>query len=184
MEKEALLVIDMLNDFVLPGAPLEVPDTRNVIGVIQQEIVDARQAGNPVVYLCDSHAPDDKEFSKFNWATHAVTGTRGAEVIRELRPQPDDIMVRKDTYSGFYKSGLDEVLKKHGVKALRLTGCVTHICVLFTAADAVLRDYRVTVVKNGVAGLDRRDHEAGLRIMKNVLGATVAESRPARKKAA
>jgi nicotinamidase/pyrazinamidase len=184
IQKEALLVLDMLNDFVLPGAPLEVPETRNVMGTIQQEISRARAAGKLVVYVCDSHAPDDKEFRKFNWAAHAVTGTKGAEIVAELRPGPKDIVIVKDTYSAFYNSRLDEVLKSHGITALRLTGCVTHICVLFTTADAVLRDYAVTVVEDGVAGLDRQDHEAGLRIMKNVLGATMEKSRKAERKAA
>jgi len=49
-------------------------------------------------------------------------------------------------------------------------GCVTHICILFTASDAVLRDYAVTVVENGVAGITKEDHDAALRIMKNVMG--------------
>ena len=75
--KEALLVIDMLNDFVREGAPLEVPDTRSIISVIKQEIDMAHAAGNPVIYVCDSHAADEKEFSKFGWAARAVHGTRG-----------------------------------------------------------------------------------------------------------
>jgi nicotinamidase-related amidase len=55
--KEALLVIDMLNDFVREGAPLEVPDTRSMISVIKQEIDIAHAAGNPVIYVCDSLVP-------------------------------------------------------------------------------------------------------------------------------
>jgi nicotinamidase-related amidase len=59
---------------------------------------------------------------------------------------------------------------------LRLTGCVTHICILFAASEAVLRDYGVTVVEEGVAGLAKEDHDAALRIMKNVLGAEIVKS--------
>lgn len=169
MAREALLVIDMLNDFVLEGAPLEVPDTRKAIPAIKREIDRARAEGRPVVYLCDWHDPDDKEFSKFGWPPHAVKNTRGAEVIDDLKPEKGDTVVRKDAYSGFYGSKLDEKLRGLGVTDLRFTGCVTHICVMFTAADAVLRDYGVTVVTDGVAGLAREDHEAALRIMKNVL---------------
>ena len=75
--KEALLVIDMLNDFVREGAPLEVPDTRSIIPVIKQEIDMAHAAGKPVIYVCDSHAADDREFSKFGWPAHAVKGRAG-----------------------------------------------------------------------------------------------------------
>jgi nicotinamidase/pyrazinamidase len=171
--KEALLIIDMLNDFVLPGAPLEVPDTRTIIPAIRAEIEKARAAGMPVIYVCDAHEPDDKEFRKYGWPVHAVKGTRGAEVVNELKPQKDDIVIPKTTYSGFFKTTLDETLKRLGVDSLRLTGDVTHICVMFTASDAVLRDYRVTVVVKGVAGLSKEDHDAALRIMKNVMGVTI-----------
>mgnify|MGYP001618900364 FL=1 len=173
MPEEALLIIDMLNDFVLEGAPLEVPETRKIIPVIKKEISEARAKGIPVIYICDAHDKNDKEFSKFGWPAHAVKGTKGAQVVDELIPQPNDIIIEKTTYSGFYNSRLDKILKKLGVKNLRLTGCVTHICVMFTASDAVLRDYKVMVVENGVAGLAKEDHDAALRIMKNVLGVDI-----------
>jgi nicotinamidase-related amidase len=173
MHKEALLIIDMLNDFVLEGAPLEVSDTRKVIPAIKMEIEKAREEGKPVIYICDAHEPDDKEFYKFGWPAHAVKDTKGAQVVDELRPQPDDIIIEKTTYSGFYNTKLDEALKNLGIESLRLTGCVTHICVMFTASDAVLRDYKVAVIQDGVAGLSKEDHDAALRIMKNVLGVNI-----------
>jgi len=173
MAKEALLVIDMLNDFVLEGAPLEVPETRKVIPAIKRELEMARAEGKPVIYICDAHDKNDEEFRKFGWPAHAVKGTEGAKVVKELEPQDGDIIIEKSTYSGFYNTELDETLKRLGVESLRLTGCVTHICVMFTASDAVLRGYRVTVVQNGVAGLSKEDHEAGLRIMKDVLGVAI-----------
>jgi len=173
MKKEALLIIDMLNDFVLPQAPLEVPETRDIIKNILREIKAARSAGNPVIYVCDTHAPDDKEFTKFGWPPHAVKGTRGAEVVADLAPAPGDAVIAKTTYSGFYGTQLDATLKKLGVDGLRLTGCVTHICIMFTASDAVLRDYPVTVVRDVVAGIAKEDHEAALRIMKSVMGVTI-----------
>ncbi len=176
MKKEALLVIDMLNDFVLSGAPLEVPDARKILPVVKAEIDKAHAVGIPVIYLCDAHDPDDKEFKKFGWPAHAVRGTKGGEIVPELAPAGDDIIVRKKAYSGFFGTTLDATLRSLGVDAIRLTGNVTHICVLFTAADAVLRDYAVTVVENGVGGIGREDHEAALRIMKNVLAARIVKT--------
>lgn len=175
MKKEALLVIDMLNDFVLPGAPLEVPETRNVIPAIRREIDRAHAEARPVIYICDAHEPYDKEFSKFRWPAHAVKGTKGAQVIEELKPVAHDIVITKNTYSGFFGTNLDQTLKGLGVDSLRLTGCVTHICVMFTASDAVLRDYKVTVVEDGVAGITKEDHDAAIRIMKNVMGVVVEQ---------
>jgi nicotinamidase-related amidase len=173
MKKEALLVIDMLNDFVLKNAPLEVPSARKIIPAIKKEIRKVRKKKNPVIFICDAHRLDDSEFKKFGWPPHAVKGTKGAKVIKELMPEKGDIVIEKKTYSGFYKTTLQSTLNKLDIVSLRLTGCVTHICVLFTAFDSVLRDYKVTVVKDGVAGISKDDHDAALRIMKNVLGVKI-----------
>lgn len=173
MAKEALLVIDMLNDFVREGAPLEVPEARKIVPAIKSELDAARSEGRPVIYVCDAHLPEDKEFTKFGWPKHAVRGSEGARIVDELRPQSGDVIVEKTTYSGFFRTRLDDVLRELQVGSLRLTGCVTHICILFTASDAVLRDYRVTVPEHAVAPLAREDHEAALRIMRNVLGVNV-----------
>jgi len=173
MSKKALLVIDMLNDFVREGSPLEVPDTRKVIPAIKREIESARREGRHIIYICDSHEPDDIEFKRFKWPVHAVKGTIGAQIIDELKPSNSDIIIEKTTYSGFYRTKLDSTLKALGIRALRLTGCVTHICVLFTASDAVLRGYDVEVVEDGVAGIAPEDHDAALRIMRNVLNVRV-----------
>ncbi|HMK57105.1 MAG TPA: isochorismatase family cysteine hydrolase [Dissulfurispiraceae bacterium] len=173
MHNEALLIIDMLNDFVLAGAPLEVPDTREIIPAIKREIAAARNAGKPVVYVCDSHDPDDREFAGFGWPAHAVEGTSGARIVSDLAPGENDIIVKKKTYLSFYNTSLEAVLKKLGIDSLILTGCVTHICILFAAVEAVPRGFAVTVPADAVAGLAKEDHDAALRIMKNVLGAII-----------
>ncbi len=176
MKKEALLVIDMLNDFVLPGAPLEVPETRTVLTNIRREIAAAHAAGRPVLYVCDAHAPNDPEFTKFGWPAHAVKGTKGAQVVEELAPVPGDLLIPKTTYSSFKGTALEETLRRLGVDAVRLTGCVTHICILFTAYESVLQGYAVTVVRDGVAGITKEDHDAALRIMRNVMGVRLVDA--------
>jgi nicotinamidase-related amidase len=96
MAQEALLVVDMLNmlnDFVLEGAPLEVSETRKVIPAIQREIEKARAENSRVIYVCDAHAKDDKEFSRFGWPAHAVKGSKGAEIVEALKPQEGDIVL-------------------------------------------------------------------------------------------
>lgn len=171
MAEEALLIIDMLNDFVLQGAPLEVPDARKILPNVKRELERAKREGSPVVYVCDAHAPDDVEFSKMGWTPHGVKGTKGSEVVGDLRPEGADHVIGKTTYSSFHGTKLDETLKGLGADAVRLTGCVTHICILFAAYDAAVLGYGVTVVKDAVAGLTKEDHDAALRIMQNVLGA-------------
>jgi nicotinamidase/pyrazinamidase len=173
MPKEALMIIDMLNDFVLEGAPLQVPHIQQVIPAIKREIASARKDGKPIIYLCDSHDSDDKEFSRFGWPAHAVAGTKGSKVVKDLAPKKDDIVIKKKTYLAFYKTDLESTLKKLGVDSLILTGCVTHICILFTAVEAVPRGFSITVPADAVAGIAQEDHEAGFRIMTNVLGAKI-----------
>lgn len=171
--KEALIVIDMLNDFVLEGAPLEVPSTRTIIPELRREIEKARGENIPVIYVCDSHDRDDREFRKMGWPPHAVKGTNGALIVKELKPIKGERIIEKKTYSGFYNTELDKNLRDSGINTLRLTGCVTNICILFTASDAVLRGYNVKILENCVAGINKEDHEFGLRLMRNVLGVKV-----------
>ncbi len=165
--KKALLIIDMLNDFVGKGAPLEVPNINSIIEPIKKEIEKARVLGFPIIYLCDSHETGDREFEAF--PAHAVKNTKGAKIIEEMKPEGNDIIVLKNTYSGFHKTELEGMLERLSVDWLILTGCVTNICVLYTAADAVMRNYRVDVIKDAVIGLNQEDHQFGLDQMENIL---------------
>lgn len=168
----ALLIIDMLNDFVLEGAPLEVPDTRKIIKNIQRELKKAREQGMPVIYLCDSHRKSDPEL-KF-YPPHAMKGSRGARVIGELNPELGEEVIEKHTLSGFFETRLEESLKRLKVKDLLVTGCVTNICVAATVADAFYRGYRCRVKKDCVAALDKQGQRYGLDQMASVFGAEVS----------
>jgi len=175
MMNDALLIIDMLNDFVQPGAPLEVPKARGIVSAIQAEIARARAARQPVIYVCDAHAPDDPEFSRMGWPPHAVRGTEGAQIITPLAPGECDPVVDKTGYSGFHRTGLEGLLQSLKVDRLTLTGCVTNICVFYTAYDAVIRGYTVTVPKRCVADLQAEDGDFALRQMANILGVTITD---------
>jgi nicotinamidase/pyrazinamidase len=164
---KALLIIDMLNDFVLDEAPLKVPKIKRIIEPIKREIEKARSESYPVIYLCDCHDKNDREFKMF--PPHALRNTEGSKIIKELKPQGNDIIVRKSTFSGFFNTDLDEILKKLSVRKLIITGDVTNICVLYTVADAVARGYDVDVVKDAVIGLNRRDHKFALDQMQKIL---------------
>jgi nicotinamidase/pyrazinamidase len=164
---EALVVIDMLNDFVRPGAPLEVPAARDIIPCIRRRIARAREERSPVIYVCDAHAPEDPEFEA--WGRHAVRGTEGAEVVSELAPAPGDDVVQKTTLSAFFKTGLDGVLEKHGVTAVVLSGVLTNICVYYVAVEAAVRGYEVVVPRDCVAAQSDEEHEFALGQMKKIL---------------
>jgi nicotinamidase-related amidase len=176
-EKRALLVIDMLDDFVRPGAPLEVPETRAIIPALRRRIARARKGEELVVYVCDSHRKNDPEFSRMGWPPHAVAGTPGAAVIPQISPEPGDVMVEKKSYSGFHRTALASVLGRHGIRRLTISGCVTNICILYIAYEAAVRGYDVTVDEALVAGLDRKSHVFALEQMEKVLGVRVIRKR-------
>lgn len=167
MKKDVLLVIDMLNDFVREGAPLEVPQAREIIPNIREKINWARKNKIPVIYICDSHRAEDKEFNY--WPPHAIEGTSGAEVVRELSPQKEDFVVKKRRYSAFLGTGLELLLRELEVGTLHITGILTNVCVLYTAAEAIMRDYEVVVYKDCVASTSSANHNFALDQMKNVL---------------
>jgi nicotinamidase-related amidase len=173
----ALLVIDMLEDFVRAGAPLEVPETRKILPAVRRRIARARKAGERVVYVCDSHLRHDPEFARMGWPPHAVAGTPGAAVVAAISPEPGDVVVEKKTYSGFHRTSLQSVLRRYGVREVSLSGCVTNICILYTAADAAMRGYDVTVDETLVAGLDPKTHAFALDQMEKVLGVRVIRRR-------
>ncbi|MCQ4575016.1 MAG: cysteine hydrolase [Candidatus Brocadiales bacterium] len=164
---KALLIIDMLNDFVVKGAPLEVPGAKGIIGNIRRQINKARRNDIPIIYCCDSHLKDDREFEV--WPPHAVRGSRGAEVVDELKPRPEDIVVYTKTYSSFYRTTLDKTLKRLGVRHVILTGVATNICILYTAVDAYMRGYEVSVPEDCVAAFRAEDHRFALRQINKLL---------------
>jgi len=172
-QRRALLVIDMLEDFVRPGAPLEVPRTRDILPALRRRISRARRKAELVVYICDAHRKNDPEFTRMGWPPHAVAGTRGAAVVREISPEPGDVVVEKKGYSGFFRTPLQSVLRRHGIRSLSLAGVVTNICILYTAYEAAVRGYEVTVDETVVAGLDDKSHRFALDQMEKVLGAHV-----------
>jgi nicotinamidase-related amidase len=117
----------------------------------------ARNAGSLVLYLTDAHLPDDLEFRA--WPAHAVRGTEGGKVIERLAPEPQDVVVPKRRFSGFFGTELDLQLRERRIQRLVLTGVLTDICVYHTAVDAVQMAYEVLVAKNAVAAATQEDHD-------------------------
>lgn len=170
--RRALIVIDMIEDFVREGGALYCgPSMTQVVPVIQRELGRARMSGEPVIYLKDDHLRDDAEFSVF--PPHAIAGTKGAEIVSELAPGPGEVVIPKRRYSGFFGTDLDITLRERSVDTLRLVGDCTNICVLYTAADARNLGYAVEVVRDGVTSFDARAHDDALRELEHTLGATI-----------
>lgn len=149
--RPVLLVLDMLVDHLTPGCPLEVPRARDIVPALQARLAAAREQGVPVIYACDSHAPDDPDYEA--WPLHALEGTAGAEIWPELPAQPGDHVVKKPTYSAFSRSRLGPLLEELQADQLVLTGCATELGLQATAVDALQRGYVVTIPPDSQAGM-------------------------------
>ena len=138
----ALVVLDMLNDFV--DGVLGNPAAKEIVGPISSIAGHARTSDEwLVVFANDAHHLSDVEFGVF--PPHAMAGTTGAAVIDELRPEPADLVVEKRFYSAFTETDLDNILRSHDVGRLVLVGQHTDCCVRHTAYDAFVRGYELAV---------------------------------------
>ncbi len=170
----ALIVVDMQNDFAHPQGALFVPEAPKSVPAIQSLLRKAREAGVRVVYTQDWHREDDPEFRI--WPVHAVAGTWGAEILEELKPDPQDLVIRKVRYDAFYGTPLDHYLHLWGVKTLVVTGTVANICVLHTAGSAALRWYEVVLPEDATSALNPFDLQAALRQVAFLYGGRITRA--------
>lgn len=170
--KRALLVIDMLEDFIdEDGALTTGPAGMAIVDFIEEKIRKYREEGNPVIYICDNHEIDDKEFDMF--PSHCIAGSKGSEIINQLKPQEGEKIIKKRRYSSFFGTDLDLYLREKKIYEISLVGVCTNICVLYTAADARNLAYDVNVYRDGVASFDSEAHEFALKEMGTTLGCRV-----------
>ncbi|MBO7561304.1 MAG: cysteine hydrolase [Bacteroidales bacterium] len=168
LDKPAILVVDMLNDFVT-GA-LGCDRARAIVPASAKLLDAARKAGVPVIFCNDCHLKGiDLELKL--WGDHAIKGTKGAEVIPELKLCDKDYVVPKRRYSGFFQTDLDILLKELGVKTVIMTGLHAHMCVRHTSADAYCLGYNVVVAKEATDSFTEEDYKIGIAYLKTCYGA-------------
>jgi len=175
----------MTTQIVFPGYPLKdfvhgalkCDRAESIIEPLQTLLSAAREYGVPIIYVGDAHLPDDHELKL--WGPHAMRGSPGAEVIKELDPQDEDLVLGKRVYSGFYETGLHDFLQSKGVEEVYLTGLHTHLCARHTAADAFFRGYEIIGVLDGLEAFTEDKHKEGLEYLEMAYGAklqSVAEA--------
>jgi nicotinamidase-related amidase len=175
----ALLVVDMQNDFVRVGAPLEVPEARATIPVHQTLLDACREMGIPVIYTKFVAGPEP--ILLWEWSpVHAppvcscwkgvgrhyedVAGELDcSDIIAELYPKPGEPIVEKFGYGAFHDTNLDDLLKAREVESVLVTGTVTQICVEETARESSKRGYRTTIISDAVSSYMPDLHAAVLK---------------------
>ncbi len=171
--KRALLIVDMLKDFVEDNGSLKVNGAKEIIPFIKGVKAGFKREGSPVIYVCDSHSKNDPEFEL--WPAHCIEGTEGAEITDELKPDKNDYIIKKRTYSGFHGTNLEKLLKDLSVQTVWICGVAMNICVHYTAADARMNGYKVVIPLNGVKGLTEEDEQYMKKQFANVLKVTLIQ---------
>jgi nicotinamidase-related amidase len=174
--RAALLVIDMQHDFMEPGASCYNVGAEDTVGPTARAIAAMREAGLPVIWTMEAHRPGGIDGGLENspdcsFAPHTVEGTRGIEIVDELAPGPEDLVVRKRRYNCFLGTELDLLLKALAIDTLLVAGVSSDVCVHWTVGEAFQRDFHVRVLEDCVAGTSVSDHEASLQIMRNLVTA-------------
>jgi nicotinamidase-related amidase len=171
----ALLLVDVINRLEFPGSRSLVRRSLTMSRPLQRLVARARRARIPVVYVNDNFGTWDSDWRKVLDACLAADSP-GRAVVQRLVPQEGDYFVLKPKHSGFFCTTLDLLLRYLGARTLILTGIATDICILFTANDAYMRDYRLLVPSDCCAANTRDKHTHALRQIREVLKADIAPS--------
>jgi nicotinamidase/pyrazinamidase len=166
MMKAAVIITDMLEDFIRPDGALPVGEEGlKIIPNLQQLIRLCRQSALPLVYANDALMPNDFLFMA-RMKPHALRGTTGARVIEELRPETSDVIVPKRRFSAFFKTDLDITLREWGIDTIVLGGVATEVCILSTAYDAVCNNFHTIVLEDCCASRFGEIHEKVVAVLK------------------
>jgi nicotinamidase/pyrazinamidase len=151
MDKPALVIIDMVKDNFDESRNLPVtPYAKAMIQPLNTLIRAFRQKEFPVVFSTDAFTTRDFFFTG-RMKPHSLKGSDGAEIFEELNRHPDDYWQQKPSMSAFFKTGLEDWLRRRGVTMCVLAGIATQFCVLATALDAVCHDFKVVLLSDCTA---------------------------------
>ena len=170
--KDALLIIDVQNDFC-PGGALAVKDGDAVVPILNDYLAKFHAAGLPIVATRDWHPERTTHFKAFGglWPAHCIQGTKGAEFHAQLAVPEDTVIIsagmgaNEEGYSGF--AGVDskgaklvDVLRRLGVERVFVGGLATDYCVKHTVLDALREGFKVVLIKDAVRGVNLEPHDA------------------------
>jgi nicotinamidase-related amidase len=188
--RTALLVVDMQRGFLDPGEAMQVPPAVEIVPVIRGLVDLFREKRLPVMFTEFVYSPSEPVLIGRLHPEHlpappgarrgfglpsssCLEGTPSVETVDALAPRPGEPVFRKRGYDGFAGTSLDAALRARGVTSLVVTGTMTDICVLATVIGALHRQYRVSVVEDGVATLWPEIQQATLDIIGRAYGRVV-----------
>ena len=178
--RTAMIVVDMQNDFVAPGAPLETPAARAMVPKLSEALKLCRRAGVRVIYTAHSHRRDGCDMGLFDdihppiaMRNAVIDDTPGVDIYADLAPAAGEHVIKKHRYSGFFGTDLDIILREWGVDTVIISGTTTENCCHATARDAMFRNYRVVFLSDATATYDYPDRGFGPMANRDVHQATL-----------
>ena len=166
-DRTAVVVVDVQNGFCHPDGSLYAPESEAAVEPCAATVEDAREAGASVIFTRDVHPPEQFDgnhyYDEFDrWGEHVLEGTWDAELVEELDPREDELVVEKHTYDAFHRTELEGWLEAHGIDDLLICGTLANVCVLHTAGSAGLRDYRPVLLEDAVGCIEAEHREYAL----------------------
>ncbi|MFZ3579003.1 cysteine hydrolase family protein [Virgibacillus sp. DJP39] len=163
--KHALVVIDMLNDFIGEKASLRCESGEKIVPEIRGAIDFCHENAIQVIHVQEAHRKNDADFKVR--PVHAIKGTWGSQFVSELEPEEEkgDYVVQKRRHSAFSFTDFDLFLREEKIDTVVLTGVWTNVCVRSTASDALYHGYNVIALSDATASKDDDMHRSGLRDM-------------------
>ena len=173
--RTALLLVDVINDMVFKGSGPLVKQAEAMAPRLRALKQRAHKAGIPVIYINDNFGQWRSDFH--SRVDHCLNDdVPGRKVASILQPDQDDYFVLKPKNSAFYDTTLDTLLEDLGTERLILTGIAGNNCILFSAHDAYLRDYELSIPSDCVVSNTRAENSYALRQMRKIVKANVAPS--------
>jgi nicotinamidase-related amidase len=176
MQKPALIVIDMLNDF-LDQWPAR--SRQRLVNSTQELVALMRSKRHPVIWVRQEFESDLRDaFPEMRAKGIRITmkGTPGCQIVSEVFVSAGDPVVIKKRYSAFFDTNLDQLLASLQPDALILAGINTHACIRMTAIDAYQRDWPVVLAADCIDSHDKEHHEVSLRYMKDKIASVMTNA--------
>jgi nicotinamidase-related amidase len=171
----AVLIIDVINSLDFPGGEKVLPWAEKMVRNLLPVRNRTRHAGLPVIYANDNFGHWRSNFADV-YKFAAKPGVRGAHIARQMKPGRQDYFILKPKMSAFFATSLEPLLQSLNVRTLILAGIATNLCVLFTAHDAHMREYKIIVLSDCCAAESDFDHNTALEQLKGFLGVRVCRS--------
>jgi nicotinamidase-related amidase len=173
----AVVLIEFQNDFTSDGGALHgavqgVMDSTNMLEHTKKLVDEAHAAGATVIHAPISFAEGYNEITEHPYGILAgvvdnkafVKGTWGAQIVDDLAPGPDDIVIEgKRGLDTFASTNLDFILRSKGVKTVALGGFLTNCCVESTMRSAYEKGFDVVTLTDCVAATSPEEHENAIK---------------------